>query len=667
VVLPHPAVSRRHARIVRVAGKYYIEDLKTVNGTRVNNQKIDSRVLLNGNDRITITESVFEFLEQSPLEPALTDVEVDARALEDSSSAEVFEPRTPPTRDKLFTGERLDFLLHFLPTLLQGVEDERQRGNVAAECRQLREALQENHIHAVYPPRLYGLMCRDLQAPSSRARQILAEGFYRLVVLDMASGVGGDGEFDLEKFFEAAVAELVRVFDLGPGKDVMADDIAQILKDEPRSLFCFINVHRMPESHLRRVRGFTQELHQTLLLAEAQPERVFRTDSLSLHILDCLFHVFKQADRGFIIFAAEGRDELFPQGIRTRQGGDTGKARFSRHLVNKCIETAQALLGEEASSDQGSDLSQSIADRRIRSVMVAPLTVGSTGEAFGAIQLDTQDGGTPKKFTQDDLKLLLAVAGQAAVALENARLHEKLVAQARRECELKLAREVKRAFLPNKLPAVPGYEFFAQHEGGREASGDYYDFLPLPDGRLGVMLGAAAGKGVAAALLVANLSARARFCALTEPDLARMVYRLNELMQEAGANDRFVTLAAVLLEPCAHQATFANAGHRPPLLYRRASGKVEEAMPSELGGFPLGVAEGIPYESIAVALQPGDTVVVFTGGLEELAPDEVVAVIRSGEPTARAIGERLVTAARQHAQGSGQFDDITVVCFGRTA
>jgi serine phosphatase RsbU (regulator of sigma subunit) len=326
--------------------------------------------------------------------------------------------------------------------------------------------------------------------------------------------------------------------------------------------------------------------------------------------------------------------------------------------------------------DKRFDLSQSIADCRIRSVMVAPLVVRSTGKACGVIQLDTQGLGGPRKFTQDDLKLLLAVAGQAAIAVENARLHENMVARAGLERDLKLAHQVQMSFLPKKPPQLPGYEFFAHYEPAQEVGGDYYDFIPLSGGRLAVMLGDVAGKGVPAALLMAKVSSDGRFCALTEPDPGQAVYRLNELMQEAGLIDRFVTLAAGFIDSNTHQVTFVNAGHMPPLIYRRATSKIEEATTREMAGFPLGVADGIPYEAVTVELQPGDVVVLFTDGVTEATDregedfqeqDRVATTILAGAPAVQSIGEQLVAAVRQHALGLKPHDDITVVCFGRTA
>jgi serine phosphatase RsbU (regulator of sigma subunit) len=268
----------------------------------------------------------------------------------------------------------------------------------------------------------------------------------------------------------------------------------------------------------------------------------------------------------------------------------------------------------------------------------------------------------------------MAVASQAAIALENARLHEDLLARDRLQRDLKLAQQVQLSFLPHQLPQLPGYEFFAHYESAQEVGGDYYDFIPLPGRKLAVMLGDVAGKGVAAALMMAKISSDARFCMLTETDPAQAVVRLNELLHQAGLVDRFVTLSAALLDPSKHQVTLINAGHLPPLVYRAATGKVEEASSRDAAGFPLGVIEDYQYEASTFRVDPGDCVVVFTDGITESKNKQdkdfhiegVYALLREGPYLPQAVGDRLIKAVKQHAAGCKQHDDITVVCFGRT-
>jgi serine phosphatase RsbU (regulator of sigma subunit) len=393
-------------------------------------------------------------------------------------------------------------------------------------------------------------------------------------------------------------------------------------------------------------------------------------DSLWPKIVDSLFQLFKQADRCFIILRDEGTNRLIPKVIKTRRAHEETYARFSRRIVNQCLENVQALLSDDATSDQRFAMSQSIADFRIRSVMCVPLW-NQDGGAFGVIQLDTQDRN--KKFTQEDLELLIGVAAQASIALENARLHEDQLVRERYKRDLDLAREVQRGFLPTGYPNVAGYEFFAHYEAAQEVGGDYYDFLALPPQRLAVMLGDVAGKGVAAALLMAKISSDVRTCMLTEPGPAEAITKLNTLLLQSAHTDRFVTLVAALLDPRQHAVTLVNAGHLAPLIYRRALARCEVGVPADITGLPIGVGAGECYTACQVRLEPGDSVLLFSDGVTDamdvqnrpLKMDGICSAVQGKLLSPRALGECIVRAVQNHAAGRGQHDDITLVCFGR--
>jgi phosphoserine phosphatase RsbU/P len=259
------------------------------------------------------------------------------------------------------------------------------------------------------------------------------------------------------------------------------------------------------------------------------------------------------------------------------------------------------------------------------------------------------------------------------IELEEYSRHLEL-ARERLKLDLELARVVQRGFLPPRLPEVPGYEFFAYYKSAFEIGGDYYDFIPLPRQRVAVMLGDVAGKGVAAALLMAKLSADARFCMLTEPNPAAAVAKLNSLMIQSGIADRFVTLVAAILDPGNHTVTLVNAGHPPPLLYHRATRSVDEATSTVAAGFPIGVLDGFEYASCQVVLEPGDVLLAFTDGVTEamnvnnvqLQTKGVYAAVEGEAYSPRTLGERVVQAAKQFASGRSQHDDIALVGFGRT-
>jgi serine phosphatase RsbU (regulator of sigma subunit)/pSer/pThr/pTyr-binding forkhead associated (FHA) protein len=425
-------------------------------------------------------------------------------------------------------------------------------------------------------------------------------------------------------------------------------------------------------SHLNIVESQPAEKLKALLEISSNLSKVLQLDQLLPKIVDSLFAVFKQADRCFLILAEDGVTKLIPKVIKTRRAPDESNARFSRSIVKQCVETNQAFLSDDASADKRIPLSQSVLDFRIRSVMCAPLCT-TEGRAFGVIQLDTQDRS--KKFTQDDLKLLVCVANQASVALENARFHEEQVAQERLKRDLELATQVQLSFLPKALPQVPGYEFFAHYEPALDVGGDYYGFVPLTGKRLAIAVGDVAGKGIPAALLMAKLSSDTRFCLLTFPDPAKAVTELNDLLyQHTSQMDRFVTLAAAVLDPATHVVTLLSGGHPSPLLYRPADGSLTEAMPREVPGVPLGMLEGYDYNACQVTLAPGDCLVFFSDGVpdavdvrnEAFGNQGIEAAIKAGGPmAAQPLGERLVRAVKQHAAGRNQHDDITLVCLSR--
>jgi sigma-B regulation protein RsbU (phosphoserine phosphatase) len=416
-----------------------------------------------------------------------------------------------------------------------------------------------------------------------------------------------------------------------------------------------------PAEKLRHLLEISSNLSKTLHL-----------DALMPKMVDSLFQLFRQADRCFVIQAEEGSNRLLPRVVRTRRPHEETNARPSKTIVRKCLETGQAFLSDDASRDDRIQLSQSVVDFRIRSVMCVPLCT-SEGKAFGVIQLDTQDRA--KKFTQEDLKLLWGVANQAAIAMENARLHEEAVQRERIRRDLELATRVQNSFLPSSLPRVPGYEFYARYQPAQAVGGDYYDFIPLPQGRWAVAVGDVAGKGVSAALLMAKLSSDTRFCFLSEPDPAQALGKLNsQLFPFTSAMDRFVTLAVVVLDPSQHTAMLVSAGHPSPLLTRRGGASLQDAMPKTAAGLPLGMMESCTYESCPLELQPGDNLFLFSDGVPDALdarnnPFSLAGIQRvvqeAGLVSAAVLGERIIKAVAQHASNRDPHDDITLVCLGR--
>lgn len=411
-----------------------------------------------------------------------------------------------------------------------------------------------------------------------------------------------------------------------------------------------------PEVKLKALLEITRNFSSAIALEQVLPKA-----------LDSLFKIFIQADRGFVVLWDRERKVLIPKAVKHRRPDAEDTIRISRTVVKQVMESKEAVLSADAATDARFDMSQSIADFRIRSMMCAPL-VSSSGEAMGVIQIDTMDQRS--RFQQEDLDVLASVACQAAVAVENAQLHEEALERQGMERDLDLAHKVQQGILPSAPPKVAGYDFFDFYGPAKQVGGDYFDYVPLPNSRLAVVLADVSGKGVPAALLMAKLSSEARFCLVTEPTPAAAMDRLNAIFGR-GWEDRFVTTVMAVIDLATHRVTLSNAGHMAPLLHR-ANGKVEE-MGDETAGVPLGVDADCTYGQSEYTLEPGDMVVVFTDGVSEAMSDDssLYGIERIRKQMVApavgpsAMGTRLLDDVRRFVGNHSQSDDMCLLCFGR--
>ncbi len=295
--------------------------------------------------------------------------------------------------------------------------------------------------------------------------------------------------------------------------------------------------------------------------------------------------------------------------------------------------------------------------------------LNADGEALGVIQIDTNNQRS--KFSNEDLEVLAAVASQAAVAIDNARMHEFAVEQRALQRDLDLAARMQRALLPACAPEVPGYQFFDYYESARQVGGDYYDYVMLADGRFAVVLGDVAGKGVSAAILMARLSSDVRFSLASEKSPAAAVTKANHTFAQHDWADRFVTMIVAVVDPNTHRLTLVNAGHMPPLL-RRAGGDVVE-VGDEITGLPIGVMDEFEYESIDLELGPGDSLTMFTDGFSEAMNsardlyglERLAEQIKASVTDVEELGRQVLSDVRRFVGDFDQSDDMCLACFGR--
>ncbi|MBV8232091.1 MAG: SpoIIE family protein phosphatase, partial [Planctomycetaceae bacterium] len=428
-----------------------------------------------------------------------------------------------------------------------------------------------------------------------------------------------------------------------------------------------------PEVKLKAILEITRNLSSEL-----------RIDAVAPKILDSLAELFPQAERLFLVLQDPASKRLIRKAFKYRPNRrapfhataavpeDEIPVSISRSIVSHVLGQKKAVLSQDASIDQDLPASASIADLKIRSVMCVPLLTPD-GQALGILQLDTSDR---RQFHQDDLDVLAAVASQAAIAIQNARMHESLLERERLEHDLKLAEQVQKRFLPRAVPMVAGWEFFAHYNPAYEVGGDYYDFVPLPNQRLALALGDVSGKGVAAALMMAKFSGDTRFCLLSQSCPGAAAAELNRLLYAAGIEEKFITLSLGVIDLARRCLTLASAGHLP-LLVRRADGRVEE-IGEEITGFPLGILPESSYRQLEVTLQPGDIAMMYSDGVtdprntrEELYDSRenrrLLKRLTESPGGPEAVGRSILQDIREFSMGHFQTDDITLVCFGPVA
>jgi sigma-B regulation protein RsbU (phosphoserine phosphatase) len=526
VPLDVPAVSRRHAAILRELGNFFVEDLQSRNGTFLNGTRIAQRAPLGEGDQLVICDQEFRFYSghgTGLLDPM--------RNLEESSIAELVDDQTSPGRASV------------------------------------------------------------------------------MATFDVS---GGSASWGLSAKPEVKLAALIEI---------------------------------------------SNSLAQTFTVEDILPK-----------LLDSLFKIFTQADRGFVVMKPKADGPPVVVADKSRRPGDEERMRISRTIVEEAMKSRKAILSADAASDERFDKAQSIADFSIRSMICAPM-IGLDGQPIGVIQIDTLNQRA--RFNDQDLEVLAGVASQAAISIDNAKMHEQVVVQRALQRDLELARRMQRTLLPSAPPQVPGYFFFDYYQAARQVGGDYYDYVPLPGGRYAVIVGDVAGKGVPAALLMARLSADVRFSLASEPDPAKAIQRINDGFVRQDWQDRFVTMLAAVLNPTTSELTMVNAGHMAPIL-RRRDGTVME-IGEEAAGLPLGVAADFEYEAYTHHLEPGDVLTIFTDGFSEAMNGErelyglerLKTQLSSPAVSVVDFGQHILEDVNKFVDGHDQSDDMCLVCFGR--
>ena len=490
LVLDNAAISRQHAQILESHGSYFLEDMRSRNGTYLNEELIEGRQELKDGDVIRICDATIR------IDLNASASNFDIQTLGESSSAGVDGP----------TGVEFD-------------------------------AIDESRIF------------------------ILPESF-------------------VEPAFESP-SHLRRKAELPRSND--SRTIAR------------------PEVKLRGILEIARALGGQL-----------EVDAVLPKLLATLFNIFPLADQGFVLLKDSDSDKLKVKATQARGGRQADAVAVSMTVVRYVMKTGESILSANITDDSRFKQSTSLARMGVRSMMCVPL-LNEEEEPLGVIQIVSRS--ETQSFDDDDLDLLESLSMQASLAIQNARLHEEALERRAIERDMDFARQVQLGFLPKSRPKLPGYIFGDYYEAAMSVGGDYFDYIPLPDGRLAVTIGDVAGKGMPAALLMARLYSSTRLQLLTSPNPATAISRLNAEIASSGLGHRFITFLCMVLEPKTHKLCVVNAGHLTPIL-RSKDGTIS-TFGKEEASLPLGIVPDLVYEEMSIQIAAGDTIIAFTDGATE--------------------------------------------------
>ena len=325
--------------------------------------------------------------------------------------------------------------------------------------------------------------------------------------------------------------------------------------------------------------------------------------------LDICFETL-QFERGAVALRREGSRIVDWPVVHNLYGAE-GELTISRSLLARAMEHGERAMFTDAAGAQA-DPTMSMVQHGIRSAMCVPLI--HQDEILGVMYGDRTS--TSAAYKDEDIDFFAAIARQVSIGLINCRLLEEQKQIVRLNRDIDLARTIQIGLFPAKLPDRADFTVSALNEPGHGISGDYYDVIERPDGRIWCLIADVTSEGVAAALLMANLQAAVRATIDETDDPATLLARWNQLIVRNTDSSKFITCLLALVDPKSRLVRFAGAGHPWPLILHEPGAEPKEA--SAEAAFPLGISEEAEYTSCDLELGPGPFILFgYTDGVVE--------------------------------------------------
>ncbi|MBL8149316.1 MAG: SpoIIE family protein phosphatase [Blastocatellia bacterium] len=301
-----------------------------------------------------------------------------------------------------------------------------------------------------------------------------------------------------------------------------------------------------------------------------------------------------------------------------------------------------------------------LAHKNTRSEMVVPIRID--GKVIGAFNLESD---ATHAYSKLELEMLMFFASQSAVSIEKALLHEALLEKNRLEAELAIASRVQQSLLPKANPLFGIFEIAGFNRPSAKVGGDHFDFIPISENRMGVVIADVAGKGVPAALVMASFRASLRAQLCDECSISRAFAKLNNLLRETKIDDQYVTAFYLDLHKDRYEIKYLNAGHNPPIAIH-SDGSYEKI---ENANLVLGLLPNRQYQEYCYNSSPGDIIILYTDGIteatrsgEEFGIERLVKTASTLQHlTAKELTDAIYYKVMEYTSNSQLDDDCTIV------
>jgi len=339
--------------------------------------------------------------------------------------------------------------------------------------------------------------------------------------------------------------------------------------------------------------------------------------------------------------------------------------RLDTQLTGLMLKQQQPILINDFPNNKSFQFSDK-AENPIQSLVAVPLL--SKGKMIGLIVSFNKKES--EGFTSEDQRLLSIISTQSAQVIENARLSEEEQDLLRMQEEMRMAYDIQMKLMPKSFDQFVDYEIAAKNIPAREVGGDYYDFIPINENSVAFCLGDISGKGMPAALLMANLQATLHGQTFFNVASKECIFRSNTLLYRNTESNKFSTLFYGILDIKKHELCYCNAGHDPPFLFQ----KDNKFNRLKTGGIVLGFLEEFDYSQETISIHPGDLLLLYSDGVtesmdasEEEFETERLAdiVLQNREESPDKIIEKIIEAVQQFSDNAPQLDDITLMIIKR--